>query len=1250
MKARTLAIALLLTAVQEVLFASTVLQADEERVSFTQLNWDEMPMDSAVPYYTEVVPLLTDYRRHTYSVTLEYPQYAPLTRHEQQQVAKFDSLVGEDITVESYVGVQRRQGLLDIAFLPIRKHGGTYEKLLSCRIAITAIPIDGPMHTRATSGSERYAKHSRLSEGQWVKITITDDGMYRLTRSALLSMGFTKPENVHLYGYGGHRQEETVTSTSHPDDLPEVPLYYAKSQDAWLFWGNGLLHWEGDRRIINHYAREATYFLRQESTPSQIATLPPVTGTPVRTVNQTPAHFLYEKDNFAWAPYGSQLYDADNFVSSNSRTYKIQTFNSRGDERLEVSFTANAISETTVSPSVAGKTLTAFRVSVPAKYNHAAVVTKTYDISNQGLPAQWNVTLTSTAGHDARLDYLAVHYTRPLVLVDGLVQFSATGSSLSKYEVTGTDVTVMRQATAQEPPVLMTGTQGAATYTFQDNQPKGKYVAFNANYPFPQPNFAGVVASQDLHAADSVDMVIIIPSSGKLLAQAKRLAEAHKQHNGLKTIIVTALQVYNEFSSGTPDATAYRRFLKMLYDKGASTYGGPRYLLLFGDGAWDNRMLSSAWAKSSPDDYLLCYESENSISSTASYVMEDYFGLLDDGEGSNLMKDKVDIGIGRLPVSTVAEAELVVDKIINYLEGKEADSWRNIVCMMGDDGDNNSHMKSSNKVADKVIAQQPTLDVQKVMWDAYDRTTSTTGNSYPQVESLLHKRMKNGAAVMNYMGHANADALSHEFVLKREDFANVKTDRLGLWVTAACDVMPFDGATPNVGETAVLAPHAGAMAFFGTTRTVYATENEHINDYFMQNLFRRDEKGQRLCIGDAIRVAKNLMITSGKDGDGAHPENKLQYVLLGDPAISIGVPQQRVILDSINGKVLDKTLELRAGERIRLSGHIENDEKQLQPDFAGVISLNLYDNEYTVTCHNNAGAEKPFEFTTRQLIIQSRDSVQQGKFQMSFVVPVDINYSGKTGRAVFYALSQDSGREATGFNENFALGGVDPEIRRDSIGPKMFIYLNTPDFVNGGKTGSTPYLVAELEDESGISVSGNGVGHDIELIVDGLPSKTYVLNDYYKAEFGDFRKGTVAFSIPYLEDGPHSLELRAWDVLNNYSRQQLAFVVDSSLRPEVAISATQNPAVTSTTFLVGTNFPGSPCRVIIDVFDFMGRQLWRNDEVMTASSGVFTIPWNLCAVGGGRLGTGIYLYRATILSGTAKEVTKTQKLVVISNK
>ena len=99
----------------------------------------------------------------------------------------------------------------------------------------------------------------------------------------------------------------------------------------------------------------------------------------------------------------------------------------------------------------------------------------------------------------------------------------------------------------------------------------------------------------------------------------------------------------------------------------------------------------------------------------------------------------------------------------------------------------------------------------------------------------------------------------------------------------------------------------------------------------------------------------------------------------------------------------------------------------------------------------------------------------------------------------------------------------------------MYVYLNNPDFQDGGKTNLTPYFVALMEDSDGINATGSGVGHDLELIIDGTTS--YVLNDYYTNEFGTYTKGSVRFSIPELEPGKHRLVFRAWDMMGNSSSQ-----------------------------------------------------------------------------------------------------------------
>jgi hypothetical protein len=550
---------------------------------------------------------------------------------------------------------------------------------------------------------------------------------------------------------------------------------------------------------------------------------------------------LYEKDEFAWISEGRELYENVNYATSNTHTYKLTTPDPVSADNLTVVFSNGAGTETTLATNVNGTDLGEAKLAAISKYIMATTVSRTYSLSAQELTDTWNVRLSATQGNDARLDYLALHYHRKLKPSEGFVAFSQPFSSPARFDITGSGLQVMRLGRRGEAVCLMSGTQDGETYSVTVDDASRRYVAFDPAYSFPQPTVMGAVENQDLHALDSLDMVYIIPASGKLREQAERLAQAHAQYDGLRTAVVRADQVYNEFSSGTPDATAYRRMMKMLYDRAVTDADAPRFLLLFGDGVWDNRMLTSSWRQANPDDYLLCYESENSQSKTTSYVLEDYFGLLDDGEGGNLLRNKTDLGIGRFPVSTAAEARVMVDKAIAHMAGQYAGAWRNVVCVMGDDGDENEHMTYANQVAELIKSRNPETEVRKVMWDAYTRVSTTKSNTYPEVVSLLKKQMEEGALVMNYTGHGNEIAMSHEYVFNLEDFRQPVGNRLPLWVTAACDIAPFDGSVANIGEVAVLNPNGGAVAFYGTTRAVYGNQKIQMTRYFRQYLFGRAE-------------------------------------------------------------------------------------------------------------------------------------------------------------------------------------------------------------------------------------------------------------------------------------------------------------------------------------------------------------------------------------------------------------------------
>jgi hypothetical protein len=694
---------------------------------------------------------------------------------------------------------------------------------------------------------------------------------------------------------------------------------------------------------------------------------------------------------------------------------------------------------------------------------------------------------------------------------------------------------------------------------------------------FDVPELVGSIDNQDLHSDPQADMVIIIPANRLFMGEAERLKQLHEQYDGLRVNIVAADQLFNEFASGTPDANAYRRYMKMLYDRAGNDDDKPRFLLLLGDGAWDNRMCTSDWRTTSPDDFLLCYESENSFSETKCYVSDDYFCLLDDGEGAEMLTDKIDAAVGRFPARTSQEAATLVDKTISYRINNNAGAWQNTLCFMGDDGDKNRHMNDAELISTAIADEYPGFNIKKIYWDAYTRLNDAASSKYPEVTSLIQQQMENGALIMNYSGHGNPTALSHESVIHISDFAMSSAMRLPLWVTASCDIMAFDGQEENIGETAVLNPDGGAIAFFGTTRTVYAAWNRPLNKTFMQRVLGTHANGQRITIGQAAMMAKNEF-TVGSSRDMI--VNKQQFSLLGDPALVLNAPTFQAVIDDVDGiKPTDSNLRLSAGKRVRVNGHIEGDES-----FSGMASLTIFDAEETTTCRLNvvSKGDTAMVYTHRpNTIFAGSNYMQGGQFSFEFTIPKDISYSEAPVQLLVYAINDERTSLAHGEFIGYSMGGGE-NIEGDGVGPDIYCFLENEGFTNGSTVGPTPYFYAMISDQDGINVSGLGIGHDLELSIDNRLATTFNLNSRFVYSIEDFCTGTVEFTLPELMPGPHHMIFRAWDGVNNSSLVEYDFYVADQLTADITTVPAAVPGTSA--FVPGASPSGQ-------LFDLQGRTI-----------------------------------------------------------
>lgn len=1147
-----------------------------EAQEYVSLTAQQVRIDSLLPVYTYQKQLGTHYADSVWHVSIEYPLFIDMS---PADVKRYQQVCGEPLPawpeVSQSVEVARKQGVLEVSFVPLVFRNGKYQKLIFFKLNVTATPV---ARTRgALTAKERYADHSILQSGTWAKISIPETGFYQLTDALIKKAGFSDPSKVKLYGYGGALQPEKLTGDylAETDDLEEVPTCMIDGRR--LFYGIGPVNWETaatTTRTRNPYSDDGYYFLTESEDEPLFISQEDFTAAHYPSANDY--HDLYEVDDFAWYHGGRNLFDKMLFSIDNPCSYELYANGETGTLSVALTYDGSISATVAVNDSVIG---TITRTVSLDSYTEAEENITDFQLDN--LKAGENiVTITQTSGANLRLDYLSLTLDNPKAMAD--LQAS----------------------------------------------------------DLPVPKFHYLIMNQDHHADAAADMIIIIPTNQQVASEAERIKAWHEDHDDMRVRIVPADELYNEFSSGTPDATAYRRYMKMLYDRADTDQDQPRYLLLFGDGAWDNRMLCADWDEYDPDDFLLCFESENSFSHVSCYVSDDFFCLLDDGEmiqeGSSY-KGKPDVAVGRYPARTLDQAKVLVDKTLSYAANEFAGPWQNVICMMGDDGNNNSHMTTADRVATLIENNYPGYQVKKIYWDAYQRVSSATGYSYPEATRQIKQQMTDGALFMNYNGHGAPYAFSHELVMKLADFETSTTNHLPLWLTASCDIMPFDGQEDNIGETVMLSQKGGGVAFFGTTRTVYANYNEAMNLAFTGYVLTSG-----YTIGEAARQAKCDLVTTGRDIS----PNKLQYTLLGDPALPLACPQVEVVVDSINGQPAGSAVTLGAGSIAKVTGHVARGT-EVAKDFQGVVTATVRDAEETITCKLNdtssQGAETPFVYKDRtKTLYQGADSVSQGVFHFTFAVPKDISYTDGSGLMTLYAVNNDNTETAHGLTDDFYL--TDSEIAaNDSIGPSIFCYLNTRSFSNGDKVNATPYFFAELYDESGINASGSSIGHDLELVIDGETSLTYNLNDYFTFNFGDYRSGTVGFSIPTLPFGSHTLQFRAWDVLNNSSVSRLSFEVSGDVSSgDVNVICTKNPAWDQTTFIITQSMIGADMDVLMEVFDLAGRQLYQRSVKGATTNGAFVLNWNIGLDGTSLLHTGVYLCRFTV-GGTSKTV----KLVIL---
>ncbi len=1117
----------------------------------------------------------------------------------------------------------------------------------------------------SVKAGERYTDNSVLSKGNWVKIQIEQDGIYKLTYSELKKMGFDDPSKVSVYGYGGWPLEEDFTKP-YVDDLPAVPVL--RKDDYILFYGRGTTKWEAQIRnenfthTNNPYSVYGYYFLTdgaEVKVPEQIK-YDKTTSERIETFDD---YLLHEKELVSINLSGRRLFEK---LSQSTQTFN--DFENRetwgiveGEIYVDCKFvplTTTSEAQGEITLSFAGNKLyngnTSLQSGTYTKGKDMELAQKYEYKAGDHLSVKLEYKKSQQPSTDGYVDYIRLNVKRQLKTYNEPYTFFRSFKSrnhISRFVIEGANSAcmVMDITDPANCKIIETELTGSTmSFTIPESNSLREFVLIRTDRTdFPVPVSKGAVECRNLHGWSNKDMIIISPST--LRKEAERLKEAHETQDGLRVEVVTPEEIYNEFSSGTPDATAYRRFMKMLYDKAASKEDRPKYLLLFGDGAYDNRFVTESWSKMSDkerENFLLTFQSENSLDEK-SYVTDDYFGFLDDASNEKSVEScPVDIGIGRFPIRSVSDARKMVNKVIRYMNNEELGIWKSETCFVADDGgnadkDKNMHMEQADAAAKTVERQASDILAGRLFFDNYVKDFSSS-NPYEAVTSQMNKKLREGLSLINYTGHGNTTSWSDEKVLTQQIIDKFSYSKLPLWITATCDFCRFDALATSAGESIFLNEKSGGIALYTTVRVAYADTNEIINRHFLESLFTQDANGQYPVLGDVVKETKRKH---------TGPRN-LNFTFIGDPAIKLNLPTYKIRISTINGKdVALDTPNFRAYDEVVVEGEILSQDNLSVDNFNGKLDVKVMDSKISITTRNNFRNESAFKYEDyKNLVYKGSTQVQNGKFSFSFYVPGNISYSGKTGKMILYASDSEQKIEAKGNFTNYKVQGTSDDPLDDHEGPEIVkLYLNDSTFVSGDKVNTTPFFYARLWDQTGVDITEGGVGHDVMLMIDNKPFTSYNLNSYYDNIFGRKGEGEVRFGIPQLSAGMHEAVFKVWDVMGNPTTYTFRFEVDESLKPFITnIVATPTPAKGNVEFHLTHNRPESQMKVGIMVYDIAGRLHWKHEE--TGSSELFkdyVIDWDLRNNSGSHVRPGVYIYRAAISTNNSKEATEAKKMIIL---
>lgn len=1110
------------------------------------------------------------------------------------------------------------------------------------------------------------AQPNAFSLGKWVKIATVQQGMHFLTGKQLKQGGFNLPLPSNLLQIWTMDATDLQTAVQIPiASNQQIALGIRdggdglfQESDSLLFYSKGLLQWE-KTDTENYWQTHLTstrdtvyYFLGLGENAKRIATNN-LSDPLAPLVNQYISLQHFEKDSInllnsgqQWLgpPMGNGMGKTNSiqlpFLLTGWKTgqpiaIKGNWMSAAYGSGASMSMVLDGVTIKTIPmPSITGILYDASAIAVedsfeytpPNNFNTLNAITR-LDFSGTGNSTAW-------------VDYVDMAIPKTLSFNNGNQLFFNIENTLPfannwKIQIQNTDAsTTVWDVSNPLEPINYIGSYSSNQFELIATQkPQALFGAVKQNGYLPA-IFIDTLVPQDLHNLGQVDYVMICPPN--FWEAATKLQAFHQSKNALKTVLIQPQQIYNEFSGGQTNPIGIRNFMFWLKEKAiANNYPAPQYLLLFGLSNFNCKKLD-------PNSQLPTYESIASNALLNTYASDDFYGILNAGENIHQPSsvNALSLAIGRLPVRSAANADSLVNKIIQYQLHPNRGIWQNQLTWIADDGDYNLHLQDAEEISQELKTKNAKWDQQKIYLDLYTAQSSTGGLRYPEANTILRQRVNEGSLLVNYTGHGNYMRLSEEAVITAAEIDSWdNSNRLPLLVTASCDFAPFDQPQLQpIGFDALSKNGKGIIGLVAASRLVFAYSNKQINNHFIQSLLVPDSNGSYLSIGKALQKAKKM--NWHQNGDRL---NAFKFNLMGDPALSLKAAQNKILFTHLNQAPIHQKDTLLAGNLTTLQAAVYK-QNQINNSFNGLVEFIVWDAPKNKSSLGNNSTSMVTSVTTQETILfKGKATVQNGLFSLQFILPKEVQSMDLPIKIVALAYTDSS--DAIGIADSLFVQSNRGQEFEDTLGPKMQAFINDTNFKQNDWVSNPAKLIIYLKDSAGIQSAGTSLGHDIVCIVDEDFQNPIVLNAFFLAAIDQYQSGKLQYSLPQFTIGKHRLIIKAWDILGNLSKDTLYFEVPASNQLQIkGLHNFPNPMSNTTFFSFETNQLDPVLSYVFNIRDINGQLLEEKTLYPSNHSNKIQFEWNGILRTGSMLPPGLYFYSLMVDNGKEKKIL-TNKLI-----